>query len=222
MSVTAGSVSHWIVQAGHGDELAFEKLHQRYRPQVVGLARQRLHRAPCHLNDAEDVAQRAFMDLFRCFRQGRVPELNNRHQLLALLSHIVACRVLNEIRASGTKRRGGTETIRRSLDCLLSGQRENEPLQQAMLKECYEIHVLGLPVTLRPFAEMYLAGFSNREIAEHMSCVERTVERKVSMLRWRWQKLAAESLQENSDSAWPQHRRPSDRDHSSTSAIDVV
>ncbi len=204
MSMTAGSVSHWIVQAGNGDELAFAKLHQRYWPRIVGFAKQRLHHKPRHLNDAEDIAQRAFMDLFLCFRQDRVPELNTRHQLLALMSHIVVCRALNEIRASGTGRRGGTESICQSLACLLSGQPENEPLQQAILKDCYEIHVRELPEALRPFAEMHLAGFSNREIADHLRCVERTVERKVSMLRERWQRLAAESLQEDSDSKWPQ------------------
>jgi FixJ family two-component response regulator len=52
---------------------------------------------------------------------------------------------------------------------------------------------------------MHLAGFTNREIADQLSCVERTVERKLSMLRDRWQRLATENIESNVDAESPRH-----------------
>ena len=50
--------------------------------------------------------------------------------------------------------------------------------EEAMLKDCYQHYIAELPEALRPFAEMHVAGATDLEIANHMHCVERTVERK--------------------------------------------
>jgi DNA-directed RNA polymerase specialized sigma24 family protein len=42
---------------------------------------------------------------------------------------------------------------------------------------------------------MHLAGLTSAEIAEQMDCVERTVERKLALLRSRWRKLADEPVE---------------------------
>ena len=51
----------------------------------------------------------------------------------------------------------------------------------------------------RAVAELHLAGATNREIATDIGCVERTVERKLSLLREKWRQLAHTSINASID-----------------------
>jgi hypothetical protein len=96
--LSRGSVSFWIEQLKAGEEAALAKLHKRYWPEVVRLARKRLRGVPCRACDDEDVAQAAFWSFYQGLRAGRVPQLTNREDLIALLTHLVACKAANQIR----------------------------------------------------------------------------------------------------------------------------
>ena len=193
-----------------GDEAALAKLHARYWPLLVSLARKRLHGVPGRASDEEDVAQEAFYSFYRGLRAGRAPRLNNRHDLLALLTHIIACKAANQIKHEFgvQKRGGGRQPDQSDLDLLVaSGQPAQEdasiedsiqtPLEQAILNDCYQHYLTKLPERLRDFAELHLAGFTNKEIAERMRCSERTVERKIALILNKWRAMAAESLSED-------------------------
>src|SRR6516165_12152504 len=102
-----GSVSVWIQQLQGGEETALAKLHTRYWPYLVGLARRKLGGTPRRAVDEEDVAQQAFWSFYQSLRAGRLLQLTNRHQLLALLSHITACQAANQIKHElGVLKRG--------------------------------------------------------------------------------------------------------------------
>lgn len=199
-----GSVTGWIVQLQAGEEAALAKLHRRYWPQMVGLARRRLRGAPAAAADEDDVAQEAFWSFYKSFKAGQVPTLRNRHDLLAVLSHIIACRAVNQLQHElGTKKRGGGQVRHQSaLGALADADlpwdtadaRARSPLEEAILHDCYRCYIDDLPEELRPFAELHLAGLTHREVGERLGCVERTVERKMAMILKRWQKLAAESV----------------------------
>lgn len=191
-----GSVSLLIARLKEGDEGALARLHQRYWPALVNLGRARLRGAPIRAADEEDVAQKAFVGFYDSVRNNRVPDLSNRHELLALLSHIVACKALNEIKREMAKKRGGGQA---HSDLLLGALTTDDasPSQQAILNDSYQYYLNSLPENLRAVAERNLAGLTNREISDELGVSERTVERKMALLKTRWQSLARDSIDRN-------------------------
>ena len=199
---SSGSVSTWIAQLREGDEAALGKLHARYWPALVAMARRRLHGSPGPV-DEEDVAQEAFWRFYRGMKEGRLPRLANRHDLLALLTHIVACTAINQIEREQARKRGGDIGQRLSVELLAesaAGEKgpsrpDASPLEQAILNDCYQHYVGSLPEKLRGFAESHLAGCTHRETAGLMNCSERTVERKIALILQKWQEMAEVSVQ---------------------------
>jgi RNA polymerase sigma factor (sigma-70 family) len=203
----AGSVSAWIGQLKAGEESALGKLHERYWPALVEMARKQLKGAPGRAADEEDVAQEAFWGFYQSLKAGRLPRLGNRHDLLALLTHIVACKAFNQIKHEiGRQKRGGGQVRdEAALECLVGSVthpsalgscegRERTPFEQAVLNDSYREYVDGLPDNLRGFAELYLAGYTNKETAAQMGCSLRSAERKIALVLEKWRALAADSV----------------------------
>jgi RNA polymerase sigma factor (sigma-70 family) len=199
-----GSITVWLNQLQAGEEAALGKLHERYWPLLVAVARRRLHGVPGRACDEEDVAQEALWSFCRRVRDGRAFRLASRHDLLALLTHIIACKAVNQIEHEvGTQKRGGGRVQGGSvLELLAAGgarqpgegaaaTSEPSPLEQALLRDAYRHYIGELPDHLREFAELYLAGFTYKEIAGRLGCVERTVERKLALILRRWQEIGA-------------------------------
>lgn len=190
---SVGSVSHWIAQAKQGDELALAKLHQRYWPALVGLARQRLHGSPIP-SDGEDVAQQAFLAFYQAVKNQRVPKLVHRHQFLALLSHIISCKAFNQVTHERTARKGSGRVQQGSAIMRLAADSANSPLEEVILKDCYQKYVGNIPENLRPCAELFLQGYTRHEIAAQLGCTDRTVDRKLALVREYWQSIAQQCL----------------------------
>ena len=190
-----GSVSQWIHEAKSGDEIALGELHGRYWPKLVELATKKMRGAVLRDRDAEDIAQVSFVAVLRAIRAGKTPQLENRHQFLAFLTHVIACKTINEMKhANAVKRGGGEVASLPAVEQLVLGQAAPTPLEQAIMKDCYAEFVSSLPDQLIGIAELHLAGFSNREIANEFNCVERTVERKLALIRQHWSTLADHAI----------------------------
>jgi DNA-directed RNA polymerase specialized sigma24 family protein len=202
------SVSVWLEELKAGEESALGKLHARYWPYLVGLARRKLGDSPRRATDEEDVAQQAFWGFYQSLKGGRLPRLTNRHQLLALLTHITACQAANQVKHElGVQKRGGgrvqgesafggesasASTPFRGLEQVPDAGLS--PQEKVLLDDCYRHYVSALPEQLRGYAELHLGGLTYREIAERLGCTERTVDRKMALVLARWQQLAATGL----------------------------
>src|SRR6516165_4221490 len=161
-----GSVSVWIRQLQRGEEAALGKLHARYWPYLVGLARRKLGGTPRRAVDEEDVAQQVFWGFYQSLKAGRLPQLTNRQHLLALLSHITACQTTNQIKHElGVQKRGGSHVQGESaldyrngsLDAPARGIEQIadsglSPLEETVLDDCYQFYIGALPEHLRDFA----------------------------------------------------------------------
>ena len=197
---TYGSVSQLIAQAKDGDEVALTGLHRRYWPKLVELARRRLHNVPPSTFDEEDIAQEAFIGFFRSMKNGRTLKLENRHQFLAFLTHIIACKAVNEINRNLAQKRGAGKVVSVSPLLVLAQDESHSPLESVILEDCYQYYIALLPKSLKPIAELHLAGLTNIEIAIRLDCVERTVVRKLALMREEWEAAANENMNENIDS----------------------
>lgn len=191
------SISLLIQKLKQGDDAALARLYERYSAAAVSRARRRFQQAGLPQLDEDALANEAFWDLHRAVRAGRTPNLDNRKQLLALLATIVTCKAVNEIKHARAGIRDVSREQAGSALLQLVADDSTQPDQQAALRDCYDSFVQALAAPLQPFAELYLAGLTHKQIAQELGVVERTVERKIPLILARWRALAPRLLSED-------------------------
>jgi DNA-directed RNA polymerase specialized sigma24 family protein len=193
------SVSQWIGQLQDGDHVAAQKLWERYYRRLVGLARKKLEGMPRRTADEEDVALSAFDSFCRGAGDGRFPQLLDRDNLWRLLVTITARKAYQLVLREGRQKRGSNAVLDEAalagpgdssseqggLEKLLD--REPTPEFAAQLAEEYERLLASLPdAELRAVAQWKLEGYTNDEISGKLCCAQRSVERKLKVIRSLW------------------------------------
>jgi DNA-directed RNA polymerase specialized sigma24 family protein len=193
-----GSITRLIREVRAGDPAAAEGLWQRYFPQLVQVARQKLQGRFGLVDDEEDVALSAMDRFFRAAQQGRYPSLADRHELWCLLLQITNHRLFNLQRDETRQRRGGGRVggpVAASASGSANGQRPELPLADdvptpefaaMMADECRRLLELLDDAELRAIAVAKMEGYTNAEIASQLNRSERTVERRLRLIRDRW------------------------------------
>lgn len=194
---TAGSITRVFERLQAGDTAAARQLWDRFFPRLLGLARRALAGRPQRAADADDAVQSAFVSFFDQVRKGAFQEGLDRGDLWNLLATFTVRKSLKQARRETAGKRGGGGVLGES-DL---GKREDQPLSLDNLigrlpcadfdLACEDLLQL-LDQEDRTIAILRLLGYRNREIADQLGCTERTVERKVNLIRLTWQHSASE------------------------------
>jgi DNA-directed RNA polymerase specialized sigma24 family protein len=194
---TEGSVTRWIDGLQQGDPAAAQQLWERYFRRLVGLARSRLGSFSKRSSaDEEDVALSAFATLCRNASQGRFPQLHDSDDLWRLLVTITARKATHLLRDEGRQKRGGPPsssahfTQKPCLEEILSEEPTPEFAAQAV-DECHRLMSLLGDKELEAVALLKMEGFSVAEIGQKLGYGARSIQRKLRMIRGRWQKEIA-------------------------------
>jgi RNA polymerase sigma factor (sigma-70 family) len=179
-----------------GDEAA-RRIWERYLPRLLTLARRHLDRRIRVLQDEEDVVQSMGRSFLNRVRRGDF-DLGDCDALWAVLVTVT----LNKVRNAADHHLAAKRDVRRKQPIPSSdGSRSDAPseapdlesdgptpAEAASVNEALERRLQDLPEPdLRQVALMKLEGYTNREIAEALRCGERSVERKLNLIRKRWE-----------------------------------
>jgi RNA polymerase sigma factor (sigma-70 family) len=197
-----GSVTQLIQQFQSGDpvhrEESARQLWERYLPRLLVLARRHLdHRVRAYENE-EDVALSVGKSIFNRLERGDF-DLTGRDDLWALLVRVVKNKACNAADRYFCDKRDIRRTISfppfdvDSTDAPPGGSEpvddtDPTPEEAVLLNEALEQRLRTLPEPdLRQVAQMKLEGYVNGEIADKLKCSERGVERKMNLIRKRWE-----------------------------------
>ena len=181
----SGSVSHWLDGLRAGDGIAAQELWNRYFSRLVIVAQSRLSKLARDAS-GEDVALSALKSVMIGVRDNRFPELADRSSLWPLLVTITARKAISEQRRQLAQKR------RPALECRFDDVKDFigvEPTPEFSVEVADELEHLVLALgdsTLRQIVELKLAGCSNEEIAGELGCSNRTVIRKLNLIRKEW------------------------------------
>lgn len=203
MGAELASITDAIVALGGHDENGANRLWERYFERLCAYVESKIFRRHRRLIEADEIASNAFVALFDGIKHNRFDRVRNRDELWQMLTLIAARKSINERRRLDRDRRGGGKVrggsafgpggINSVVDFL---QRDLSPDRCAELQELSSQLLEALPNDdFRQVVIYRMAGYSNREIAEMMECVERTIERRLNQVRQKW----TEIIQGNAD-----------------------
>lgn len=191
-------MTRWISAMRMGDPDAIRKLVERYFGRLRKLSEARIRRGKPIYEDGEDIAIQVLTSVCRKVEKGHFPDLQNRNDLWYLMIFITHRMVIDRWRSSknlshhvpftGTLE-DALETIDHDLDSFLSEDSESD-FQILEIVDCWQgmIRQLKDPIA-KEVAKLKLEGLSNREIADRLGIVPRTVERKSEIIEQRWSAL---------------------------------
>jgi DNA-directed RNA polymerase specialized sigma24 family protein len=171
-------------------------LWESYYQKLVGIARSKLRGRVRLVGDEEDVALSAFKSFCHGMEGGRFPDLNDRDDLWNLLVTITLHKVVHLVRDEDRQKRGGgqkfvvADPANSSAD-LLQQLVDAEPTPDVVVQVAEEAERLldCLPSQeLVELALLKMEGYTNDEIAKRWQKAERTVERKLNLIRKIWAK----------------------------------
>ena len=184
------NVSHWIHLVKAGDSTALDRIWHQYFDRLVRTVRARLHGSDRAVSDEEDIALSVFESFYDAAEKGRFPDLTDRDDLWRLLLRMAARKVVDKRRRDQRQRRGGDVRVH-SLDQASDDEKvieaigdEPSPEMALMMHETVEQLFSHLGVgPLREIAVAKLEGYSNLEIARRLDCSQRTIERRLHLIR---------------------------------------
>lgn len=182
------SITRLIDELKSGDEKkkneAIAKLWETYFERLCAVARKHLTSKAKRVNDADDVLVSVFDALHGKVIAGDSLNALDRDSLWQVLLRMTLDNAIKRNRSEGRHRRGGANTPEPLIEELIS----KEPTADDV--ELFEELMDGLiePDLIR-IASMRLEGHSIEEIALELDLSERTIQRKLRVIKDRWTAL---------------------------------
>lgn len=192
-SESEGSVTIFFAQLCAGDHQAADELWKRFFPRLHGLARRTLGGCRLGMSDEEDIAQSAFASFWHRAQRGGFSGDLHRDNLWNLLAAITVRKAGKQLERERSLKRGAGKVVRES--SLSSPGSQLPATLDAMFEKIegrdFDLYaeelLMQLDETLRKLAVMKLMKYTNREIALALDYTERSIERKLSLIRQTWE-----------------------------------
>jgi DNA-directed RNA polymerase specialized sigma24 family protein len=194
------SVTELLQRLKAGDEAVAQQLWQRYLERLVRLAGLKLGRARKRVEDEEDVVLSAFHAFLAGAAKSQFPRLDDRHDLWQVLVMLTERKAITlrrreqaAKRGSGRVRGDSVFVEREAISSCAPGLAQfadQQPTPQFALAMRDEL--ARLLASLGDHLERQVAigkfeGRTNAELAETLGLSLRSVERKLSLIRRRWE-----------------------------------
>ncbi|MFT7630273.1 MAG: RNA polymerase sigma factor (sigma-70 family) [Mariniblastus sp.] len=189
-------ISVCLEQLRDGNPEAAREIWEACYPRLVLLARKRLEGLSRKMKDEEDVALSALKSFFKAAEMGRFPDLRDADDLWRLLCSMTIRKAIDVRRYEGRRpalgeshlgnpniEKGGLHELPADVDEAAFAERISEELEHRLAE---------LAPDLRELAIAKLEGYSNAEISERLNIALRTVERRLHLIRRKWE--SAEQL----------------------------
>tara|TARA_R110002049_G_scaffold285698_4_gene466990 strand:- start:118988 stop:119650 length:663 start_codon:yes stop_codon:yes gene_type:complete len=205
------NVSHWIDLVKIGDSSAANHIWEHYFDRLVRSVRARLYGQNRAVTDEEDIVLSVFESFYGAAEHGRFPDLSDRDDLWQLLLRMSARKVVDKRRHDLRQRRGGNVVVHSFHPAGDDGADGNGRIIEAigdepspemvlMMQESVEQFFSHLGVgQLADLAGAKLEGYSNAELAQRFGCSERTIERRLHLIREKCQQEWAELHEHSSE-----------------------
>lgn len=179
------SVTRILPALKRGCSLAEAEIWDRYFEKLLKLARRKLDGMPWRMMDEEDVANSVFKSLCLRARRGDFAQLDNRDDLWRLLATITQVKVAEAVRAANRKKRSFRKLREVSLEQHIASGPSPEVV--AILNEQWQrLNALLPDDACRKIALWKMEGYTDEEIAGRLEVTDRTVRRKMTLIRAVW------------------------------------
>lgn len=192
-----------LIERLHASESAAERaIWNRCIETLVTRARARLGQLPRRAADEEDIAIQAFNAFLRGVKDRRFHRLENREDLWQILAMLTERKVIAMIRHERAQKRGGGHVLGETAfghqpagETGSPGLHGCEDPSPATL-DMFTVEVREMLDTLddellRAIAIGKLEGYRNRELAHRLGIAQRSVERKLNLIRLKWEQISS-------------------------------
>jgi DNA-directed RNA polymerase specialized sigma24 family protein len=176
--------------------VALVALWQRFFPRLMGLATRVLADRPQRAANAEDAVQEALVSFWRRAKAGEFDAVADRDHLWKLLAQFTVFKARRQVRREAAAKRGGGRVLDEAAladadaPLALEALARQQPTADVDLTAADLVD--QLPAELREYAVLRLLGHTTAEVAVQMHCTQRKVQRKLELVRLRWERAMAE------------------------------
>lgn len=191
MNKSPESITVWFEQLRRGNPEAAEQLWSRLFDRLVAFSRSEMSGANRRVADEDDIAAGVMTALCISADRGKLPAIENRESLWRLLLSWTRHDIADHVRRERRIKRGGG-TVRG--DSAIAYGNDEPPFSMPSgellveMQEQFEALLAKLPdPTLQTIAVRRMESYSSDEIADQLGVSNRTVQRKLELIRQYWE-----------------------------------